>query len=187
MSERPGMDHSGDADEPMADDPASDPGGDPGGDLELLAITDEYVAAYRAGQRPRLSDFAARYPAHAVALADFATHFLADAALDAAAGEAEPPAGDEPASARPLSAGTRRALDALFGSTGDGTAPAYAGDSVPARLPSVAETPAPYTSGGQSDEDDERPARGGGGDAAADDDAPQRPTEDAGGTGRGPG
>jgi hypothetical protein len=165
MSERPGMDHSGDADEPMADDPASNPGGD----LELLAITNAYIAAYRAGQRPRLSDFAARYPAHAVALADFATRFLADAALDEAEGQAEPPAGDEPASARPLSAGTRRALDALFGSMGSENAPAYVGDSAPARLPSVAETPAPYTSGGQSDTNDERPARGAG-DAAADDD-----------------
>lgn len=170
MSERLGTDQFGDAEEPMADDPASEPGSD----LELLAITEAYVAAYHAGQHPRLSDLVARYPAHAVALADFATHFLADAAL----GEAEPAAGDEPASARPLSAGTRRALDAIFGSPDGETAPAYDADSAPARLPSVAETPAPYTSGGKRDTNDERPARDGsdgsdssdGSDAAAGDD-----------------
>jgi hypothetical protein len=160
MSERPGMDHSGAADEPMADDPASDPGSD----LELLAITEEYVAAYRAGQRPRLSDFAARYPAHAAALADFAAHFLADAALGEA--ETDPAAGDEPASARPLSAGTRRALDALFDVPDGEAAPAYEADSPRPRLPSVAETPAPYVPGGvpggQGDENDERPQRGAG-------------------------
>jgi hypothetical protein len=184
MSERPRMGHRtdqfGDAEEPMADDPASDPGSD----LEVLAITEEYVAAYRAGQRPRLSDFVVRYPAHAVALADFAAHFLPDEAQ----GEAEPPAEDEPASARPLSAGTRRALDALFGSMDGETAPAYEADSAPARLPSVAETPALYTPGGQRDTNSERPARADGSDAAAEDAAPaRRPSEDAEDTGRGPG
>lgn len=168
MSERPGTDlsgQSGDAEEPMTDDPVSDPGSD----AALLAITEEYVAAYRAGQRPRLSDFTARYPAHAVALADFVTHFLADTALGAA--ETDPAAGDEPASARPLSAGTRRALAALFGATDAGTAPTYEADNARTRLPSVAETPAPYVPGGQGDgnDNDERPVRDAGNVAAGDD------------------
>ena len=182
MSKRPRMDHSGDVGEPMADEPARDPGSD----LEVLAITEEYVAAYRAGQHPRLTDFVARYPAHALALADFAAHFLADAVL--AEAETEPPAGDEPASARPLSAGTRRALDALFGSPDDGTAPAYDAARARSHLPSVAETPAPYASSGdQGDGNGERPARGAS-DAVSDDAAPaRRPIEDAGDTGRGPG
>lgn len=173
MSERPSMNPPDDTDEPRADDPASDPGSD----LEVLAITEEYVAAYRAGQHPRLSDFAARYPTHAAALADFAAQFLEDAAM----GEDEPAAGDEPAGARPLSAGTRRALDALFGAPAGGRAAAYDAGGAGARLPSVAETPAPYAPSDQGDGTDERPERGDG-------DAPaRRPTEDAGGTGRLPG
>jgi len=181
MSKRPRMDHSGDVGEPMADEPASDPGSD----LELLAIMEEYAAAYRAGQRPRLTDFIARYPAHTLALADFAAHFLADAALAEAEGELD--AGDEPAGARPLSAGTQRALDALFGSTDDGTAPAYDAARARPRLPSVAETPAPYASSDQGDGNGERPAHDAG-DVISDDAAPaRRPIEDARDTGRGPG
>lgn len=79
-----------------------------GSELELLAIEEHFVEAFRAGAGPRLSDYLRRYPRYAAELTDFASGFLPEAALDAEdAGVKEEPT-------RPtLSPGTQRVLDAL--------------------------------------------------------------------------
>lgn len=82
--------------------------------LELLAIEEMFVAELRAGRAPRLATYLERYPGHAAALADFAARALSE---DEAQSGAEVGAGEEDDATRgqPLSAGTRRALDAIFG------------------------------------------------------------------------
>ncbi len=46
-------------------------------ELSLLHITAQYVAEVQAGQQPRLSDYLARYPRYANAIADFVAYYHA--------------------------------------------------------------------------------------------------------------
>ena len=46
-------------------------------DLALLHITAQYVAEVQSGQQPRLSDYLARYPRYADAIADFVAYYHA--------------------------------------------------------------------------------------------------------------
>jgi hypothetical protein len=72
-------------------------------DEELLRITAHYVAEVEAGRRPLLSDYVARHPQYAAAIADFVTYFHAIEA--GIAQESNVP--------EPLSPLSRRALDHL--------------------------------------------------------------------------
>ena len=79
-------------------------------DLELLAIEEQFLAELRAGQGPRLAMYMERYPEHAAALADFAARTLSEDEAQRGTGKE-----DDATRAQPLAAGTRRALDVIFG------------------------------------------------------------------------
>ncbi len=82
-------------------------------DLELLAIEEQFVAEHAAGRAPRLSAYLQRYPEHAEALTVFVATYLTPT------GETAEGAEDETETQRPLSAGTQRALDEIFGTRED--------------------------------------------------------------------
>jgi hypothetical protein len=78
-------------------------------DLRELALEEQFLAERRAGKAPQLAGYLRAYPEHAAALTDFVAQLLS---------EGEPAeAGSRPA---PLTAGTQRALHALFAEP-DGT------------------------------------------------------------------
>lgn len=92
-------------------------------ELRVMAIQQRFAEEYRAGHNPRLADYLRAYPEYAGSLVDFVARLL---------DEGETPEFESvPA---PLSAGSRRALDAIFGPSGE---------QPPARL--VAESRAGYT------------------------------------------
>lgn len=95
-------------------------------ELELMAITDQFVASYTAGEWPRLSDYLAHYPQHAEALTDFVTAFLSDQMSESAANVPERMQGQ-------LSPGMLRGLDLIAQQTGERPA-----------VRRVAEAPASY-------------------------------------------
>ncbi|MGH2487243.1 MAG: hypothetical protein ACRDHE_14645 [Ktedonobacterales bacterium] len=89
-----------------------------------LALEEQFLAEYRAGGRPRLADYLRAYPEHTAALTDFVARLLSE-------GETTEPS-SRPA---PLSAGTQRALHALFAEP----------DASQGQRRAVAESRAPYT------------------------------------------
>lgn len=103
-------------------------------DLDALAIQEQFLEEWRAGKRPRLSVYAARYPQYADALADLVMALPPDAPIDAAPERARGEKRPESFPERFASGvGVRRALDAIFGEA-----------STHEPLPRVAEQPAPY-------------------------------------------
>jgi hypothetical protein len=94
-------------------------------ELRELALEEQFLAERRAGNMPQLANYLRAYPEHAAALTDFVARLLS---------EGEPAeAGSRPA---PLTAGTQRALHALFAEP-EGTL---------AQRSAVAESRAPYLS-----------------------------------------
>ena len=124
---------------------ASDETEESGNELELFAIEEHFVEAFRAGASPRLSDYLRRYPAYAEQLTDFASAFLA-----AAMGEPDEMGAAEDDAAEPgLSPGTQRALEAIRAGF-DAQSPAD-------ELPRVAEERAIYVAQPEEMEEPEEP------------------------------
>lgn len=73
-------------------------------ELQALAIQERFAAEYRAGRNPRLADYLRAYPEYAGSLADFVARLLDE-------GEAD----ESDTAPAPLSSGSRRALEAIFG------------------------------------------------------------------------
>ncbi|WIG59269.1 MAG: hypothetical protein OJF49_002016 [Ktedonobacterales bacterium] len=123
--------------------------GTTGDALELLAIEERFLAELRAGGAPRLAAYMERYPAHAAALADFAARALSEEEAQSGTGTGME---DDATRGQPLSAGTRGALDAIFGA---GELRLYGQTGYEAGA--VAETRAGY--GGDTDEQTEASER----------------------------
>ena len=80
-----------------------------------LAIEEQFLREWQAGKRPRLSVYAARYPAYANALAELVASLPADAA-DATDHDAQPEALLESFPERhSMDEGVNRALMSIFG------------------------------------------------------------------------
>lgn len=77
-------------------------------ELQALAIQERFAEEYRAGRNPRLSDYLRAYPDYAASLTNFVARLLDEGAVT----EAD----SAPA---PLSFGSRRALDAIFGASSE--------------------------------------------------------------------
>ncbi len=106
-------------------------------DLVALAIQEQFLEEWRAGQRPRLSVYAHRYPAYAAALAELVASLPPDTQLDE---------GSDTSLPEPLwmGDGIPHALRAIFGDV----APSHDEE----RLPRVAEERSPYQAGQRADD-----------------------------------
>lgn len=105
-------------------------------ELQALAIQERFAAEYRAGLQPRLADYLLAYPEHIGPLTDFVARLLN-----------EGPGAEVSSDRAPLSAGTRRALETLFGAS----VPGSDGQA-------VAETRANYAAGALNGAPDDEPA-----------------------------
>lgn len=104
-------------------------------ELQELAIQERFMEEYRAGLQPRLADYIQTYPEHVTALTEFVARFLD-----------EGQAAETPSERAPLSSGTQRALETLFGSPAKGN-----------NSQAVAETRANYTAAGPDATSDSEP------------------------------
>lgn len=108
----------------MSDEPVAENGRE----LELLAVLDRFAREVEDGTEPRLSTYLRTYPQFAAELTDFASGYVVDAQLAAVAAAAD--AGEvRSGQAHELSAGSRRALAALFPEVASG------GQHAPAKAP----------------------------------------------------
>ena len=122
--------------------------------LAALAIEEQFLREWRAGQHPRLSVYALRYPAHAAALAALVAGLAPDVDSSAERVETLPESFPERLW---NGAGVARALTRAFGAL-----PAQPAQPDDAPLPRVAEERSPYdttrTDGGAArDSPPERP------------------------------
>ena len=129
--------------------------------LAALAVEEQFLREWRAGKRPRLSVYALRYPAHAVALAALVASL--PPTIDGPAAEVETLPDSFPERLW-NGAGVARALNGAFGDLSAQSALADA-----AFLPRVAEERSPYHTMRANDPAD---------DPIAGESAPERPGDD---------
>ena len=124
-------------------------------DLDGLAVQEHFLAKWRAGRRPRLSEYARRYPTYAAALAALVAALPPNAPLASADDDAGASAAETSTDSFPgrrwqddLDAGVGRALATLFGVAA--TPDVHEMHDMQAReqpLSQVAETPTEYRPG----------------------------------------